>query len=221
MKFRSLIGLLIPLCALSGCSYNGEAKTLLDGDLLLRDKFEIRDDSFDVIDQHLKAKDSFCLYISLEGCSSCAKFLEGFQDVVMENKILTYHLEAPSKSDDIKKLYAAYPAFETNYSPSFFVINEGAVESIPYDQINSANRLRNTLRRKVTLTNHYLFESENVDFNSALTKLGINEATLVELDFKDQEQVTQYKTIKGSVEGTLFIHQKNGLTQLKTSKISK
>ncbi len=77
MKKRSLFALLIPLCALSGCSYRGDAKPLRDGNLLLSESFTSRDDTFEVVDQHIKAMDTFCIYFSLEGCSACERFTEG------------------------------------------------------------------------------------------------------------------------------------------------
>ena len=87
MKKRSLLSLIIPLCALSGCSYRGDYKPLRDGDLLLREAFEIRDDSFANVDRHIKANDTFCIYFSKEGCSACEDFLDGFKEVVQEKPV--------------------------------------------------------------------------------------------------------------------------------------
>lgn len=221
MKFRSLLSLIVPLCALSACSYRGEVKPLRDGDFLLRDSFELRNDTFEVVDQHFQAKDSFCLYFSLEGCSSCEKFLEGFQKVAIESKILTFHLEAPQKAEDMTKLYEKYPELKTEYSPSFYIVNEGKIESIPYDQINSENRLRNTLKRKVSLADNYYFEAPEVDFRVALEKAQLNEATLFELDFGNASQVSKYQTTKAEISGSLFVHQKAGLSDIQISKIVK
>ena len=221
MKIRSLLSLIVPLCALSACSYRGEVKPLLDGDFLIRDSFEIRNDTFEVVDQHFQAKDSFCLYFSLEGCSSCEKFLEGFRTVAQESKILTLHLEAPQKADDMTKLYEKYPELKSEYSPSFYVVNKGKIESIPYDQIKSENRLRNTLKRKVSLVDNYFFESPEVDFLLALEKAQLNEATLIELDFSNASQVSKYQTTKSETSGPLFVHQKTGLSDIQISKISK
>ncbi len=221
MKIRSLLSLIVPLCALSACSYRGEVKPLRDGDFLIRDSFEIRNDTFEVVDQHFQAKDSFCLYFSLEGCSSCEKFLEGFKTVAQESKILTFHLEAPQKADDMTKLYEKYPELKSEYSPSFYVVNDGKIESIPYDQINSENRLRNTLKRKVSLVDNYFFGAPEVDFSLALEKAQLNEATLIELDFSNASQVSKYQTAKAETSGPLFVHQKAGLSDIQISKISK
>ena len=221
MKIRSLLSLIVPLCALSACSYRGEVKPLRDGDFLIRDAFEVRNDTFEVVDQHFQAKDSFCLYFSLEGCSSCDKFLEGFKKVAQESKILTFHLEAPQKAEDISKLYEKYPELKSEYSPSFFVVNEGKIESIPYDQINSENRLRNTLKRKVSLVDNYFFEAPEVDFSLALEKAQLNEVTLIELDFSNASQVNKYQTAKSETSGPLFVHQKAGLSDIQISKITK
>jgi len=221
MKKRSLITLLIPLCALSGCSYRGEAKPLRDGNLLLSESSTPREDTFEVVDQHIKAKDTFCIYFSLEGCSACERFTEGFKEVVQENKILTFHLEAPNKADDMLKLYEAYPDFKTSYSPSFFLVNEQKIEEIPYEQINSESRLRNTLKRKVSLIDRYYFEGENIDFTTALNKAGLSEVTLIELDFAVANQVDIYYAYRLEYDEPMFIHQKTGLEQIQISKIFK
>lgn len=221
MKKRSLVSLIIPLCALSGCSYNGDAKPLMDGDLLLRESFVVRDDSFTTIDSHIKAKDTFCLYISLEGCDSCALFENGLKKVAEENKVLTFHMETPQKKDDIISLTSAYPAFDIQYFPSFFIVQGTNIEKIPYEQVNSESRLRNTLKRKIMLTNNYYFESETVDYVAALNKANLNEATLVQLDFSNGDQIAKYQTVKNETDEPLFIHQKPGLSDIQISKVTK
>lgn len=221
IKFRSLVSLIIPLCALSACSYRGETKPLRDGDFLLRESYQKRDDSFEVIDQHLTAKDSFCIVFSLEGCSACERFYEGFEKVAIESKVLTFQLEAPQKMDDMTKLFDKYPDLKTEYTPSFYVVNEGKIESIPYEQIDSENRLRNTLKRKVSLTDNYYFETPEVDFKLALEKAQLDEATLFELDFANASQASKYQTAKQETSGPIFVHQKAGLSDIQISKISK
>ena len=221
MKKRSLLSLIIPLCALSGCSYRGDYKPLRDGNLLFADGFVDRVGSFKEIDQHMKANDTFCLYFSLEGCSACAKFLEGFKEVNQENRVLTYHLEVPQNSEEIASIYEAYPDFKTDYTPSFFIVDQGKVESVPYDKVNSETRFRNTLKRKISLVDHYFFDLEIVDYVEALEKAGLEKATLIELDFNNAPQVGKYKTAKSKTEGPIFIHQKDGLLDIKISTISK
>ena len=221
MKKRSLLSLIIPLCALSGCSYRGDYKPLRDGDILLREAFEIRDDSFANVDRHIKANDTFCIYFSKEGCSACEDFLHGFKEVVQENKILTFHLETPHKKDDMIALFQAYPDFDVNYSPSFFVVDAGKIECIPYDQINSESRLRNALKRKVSLVDQYYFEAETVNFKAALEKTELSEVTLLELDFSNDISVNLYKTYKANHDEPLFIHQEDGLTGMHISKVIK
>ena len=221
MKKRSLLSLIVPLFTLSGCSYRGDYKPLRDGNLLFAESFVERDDTFKIVDEHIKANDTFCIYFSLEGCSACERFVEGFKEVVQENKILTFHLEAPQKADDMLSLYEAYPDFKVDYSPSFFIVDQGKIESIPYDKINSETRLRNTLKRKISLVDQYFFESEIVDFVEALEKAQLQEATVIELDFANQNQVNQYKIAKAQTEGPLFIHQKEGLLDIRISKVTK
>ena len=221
MKKRSLLSLIIPLCALSGCSYRGDYKPLRDGTLLFSDSFVSRDDTFEEIDLHMKALDTFCVYLSLDGCSSCAKFEEGFKVVNQENKVLTFQMESPRDNDDLAKLLAAYPDFNNGVFPALFIADQGKVEYLPYDKVNSESRLRNTLKRKISLVDHYFFGEGIVDFAEALEKTEFTQATLIELDFANANQVSHYKTAKAQTEGPIFIHQKAGLLDIKISTISK
>lgn len=221
MKKRSLLSLIIPLCALSGCSYRGDYKPLRDGDALLAGSFVMRYDSFKVIDEHIKANDTFCLYLSLEGCSSCEKFLEGFKVVNQENKVLTFHMESPQNNADLAKLFEAYPDFNNGEYPSMYIVDQGKIESLPFDKVNSETRLRNTLKRKISLVDQYYFSSPVFDYVEALEKAGLTQATLIELDFGSPAQIGRYKTVKEETEGPLFIQQKDGLLDIRISTISK
>ena len=221
MKKRWLLSFIVPLFAISGCSYRGDATPLRDGNLLLSDQYVQRDDSFAQIDHHLQAGDTFCVYLSLEGCSACERFEGGFKEVVVENKVLTFHLEYPKRSADMTALCEKYPAFNTDYSPSFFIIENKNIEVISYDTINSASRLRNTLKRKISLVNEYYFEGENIDFTSALNKTDLSEVTLIKLDFENDNCKQKYKDYKSEHNEALFIYQKPGLHDLEISKLSK
>lgn len=221
MKKRYLLSLIVPLCTLSGCSYRGEAKPLRDGDLLLRGEYVVRADSFEQIDAHIKANDTFCVYFSLENCDACELFEHGFKNVVSENKILTFHLERPSQYSDIQNLFNAYIDFATDTYPSFFLVQGTKVEPFSYYSIDSESRLRNTLKRSVSLVDNYFFEATGVDFALALTKANLESATLIELDFASSVQVEKYKTIKQEKTGPLFVHQKVGLADVEVSQITK
>lgn len=219
MKSHRLLAFILPLVALSGCSYRGDAKPLLDGDFLMRGSYEVRSDSFAVIDQHIKSNDSFCIYFSLEGCSACSRFEEGFRVVNEENKILTFRLDYADKKEEIDLIYATYPELKVDYTPSFFVCEGSKFTELEYSSINSESRFRNTLKRKVSISNHYFFEHE-VNYQEALNKTEFNSATVIEFDPNNQEQLTQYHE-ELKKEGAIFIRYKAGLTSISITQISK
>ena len=219
MKSHRLLAFILPLVALSGCSYRGDVKPLQDGELLMRGSYEVRSDSFAIVDQHIKANDSFCIYFSLEGCSACEEFDEGFREVIIENKLLTFHLDYANKKDEIDQIYASYPELRSQYAPSFFICEGVKFTELEFSTINSESRFRNTLKRNVSLSDHYFFENE-VNYQEALNKTEFTSATVIELDPANEEQLGKYHE-ELKKEGAMFIRYKVGLPSISIGQITK
>ena len=222
MKIRVhyLLSLALPLTMLSGCSYRGSVKPLQDGDFLLRDSYVVRVDTFETVQQHMKAGDSFCLYLSQSGCGSCEEFEKGFKVVNAENKILTLHLSYTTHHDDIKKLFNLYPELYTETAPSFAIAENGTFTDVPFHQINNASRLRNALKSRVSLSNHYYFENA-CDYKAALGKANVNEATVIEYNPNSDEQISVYQSTLNSKDGAVFIHPNPSLENIQIYQITK
>ena len=220
MKACRLLALLIPLTALSGCSYNGEHKPLQDGDFLVRDSYEVRHDTFEELNQHVKSNDTFTVYFSLPGCSACERFEEGFKEVSKETKILTLHYEYGTDATEINQIFINYPTLQSEESPAFFLMNGSQVEQMKYAEISNATKLRNKLKRTVSLSNHYFF-SKAADYSVALSKTNFKEATVVEFNPTNSDQVSSYRKILDEDKGLIFIRHNQELETISVSKISK
>lgn len=220
MKARRLVSLLLPLVALSGCSYRGDAKPLQDGDFLVRDSYVVRHDTFEELDRHAKANETFLVYMSLEGCSACESFEEGFREVVSENKLLTLHYEFIADKAEIDQMVVDYPNLKAQEAPALFLMEGPKITTFDYDSISSESRLRNALKKKVSLSNHYYFKNET-NYQVALEKGEFDEATVIELNPTDHDQLTIYHQTLDSTESAVFIRHNTSLTSIQISKISK
>ena len=216
-----LLLLVTPLAILSACSYSGDVDITLNGDQLLSGSVIIGDNSFETIDSHIKAGDSFCLWISQDGCSACETFYDVFKEVNGELNILAFHFNITTQRPEVSKFFEAYPDMTTDYSPAFYVISGRTFTIIPYSKLSSTTKFKNALRDEITFSQRYYFESTNPDFNVALDKIGFTKATVIEVDLGNVSHSTQYKSCFESLEAPYFIHQINGLETFNTFAISK
>ena len=219
MKLRYLLALFIPLTALSGCSYSGELKPLQDGEFLIRGDYEVRDDSFDDVEFHMNAGNTFCVYFSQDGCSECESFDPGFRDINKDNKLLTLHLNATTRLQDINHLIETYPSFSRT-TPSFYIVQGTDITELKYSQINSKTKFANNLKRTVSLSQHYYFE-KTFDYQKALENGHLDQATLIEVDLTNETQKSEYHSILKDTSGPIFIRHRSDISSIQKSVIAK
>lgn len=204
IRLKHLLSLVLPLIALSGCSYRGSINAMQDGNILMSESYERHIDTFETVDCHIKLGHPFCLFISMDGCYECEKFEENLPSVIESNKLLLLHLEIKNGSNEVNRFFEAYPEAKPENLPSVIIVEGRNFNILPFEQINSKSRFVNTLKRNISLTNRY-YVTGDYGFMSVFNKTGLDNAALIMFNSKMEDHIQKYNEKLSTIEGPLIV----------------
>lgn len=66
-------------------------------------KLYLKDINYSGIEERVKSEENFVILVTQDGCSHCEEFLPKVKEVIVENKIIIYHLNLSNATIDDKK----------------------------------------------------------------------------------------------------------------------
>ena len=126
-KVLGIVAVVVLLVVIiSGCGLFFGIKAINNKPFRLEEKYyenmSIIDIKHDRYEELVDKKENFILYLTLEGCTSCAAFSPKAVDFVVKNKITVYRIEYKEFSQtDLKD--------EVKYAPSMMIFKKGKLKA--------------------------------------------------------------------------------------------